>query len=136
MQIFLLLTLLAVLPGALLMVTGFTRILIVLGFLRNALGTPTIPPNQVLVGHLAVPLAVRDGADAEAGQRRSPSSRTRTSEIDAADRRSTAARSRCATFMFKQTRDSDLALFVQMADLPAAQDARRHPDLRARSRRS
>ena len=30
--------------------TGFTRILIVLGFLRNALGTPSIPPNQVLVG--------------------------------------------------------------------------------------
>ena len=32
------------------MMTGFTRILIVLGFLRNALGTPSIPPNQVLVG--------------------------------------------------------------------------------------
>ena len=49
-QIFLLLTLLAVLPGALLMLTGFTRILIVLGFVRNALGTPTTPPTQVLVG--------------------------------------------------------------------------------------
>ena len=50
-QLLLLLTLLSVLPGALLMVTGFTRILIVLGFVRNALGTPTMPPNQVLVGH-------------------------------------------------------------------------------------
>ena len=49
-QIFLLLTMMSVIPGALLMVTGFTRILIVLGFVRNALGTPTMPPNQVLVG--------------------------------------------------------------------------------------
>ena len=49
-EIMLLLTLLTVLPGALFMVTGFTRILIVLGFVRNALGTPTSPPNQVLVG--------------------------------------------------------------------------------------
>ncbi|MFP2239402.1 flagellar type III secretion system pore protein FliP [Pseudescherichia vulneris] len=37
-------------PGVLLMMTGFTRIIIVLGLLRNALGTPTAPPNQVVVG--------------------------------------------------------------------------------------
>ena len=37
-------------PALLFTVTGFTRILIVLGFIRNALGTPTAPPNQVLVG--------------------------------------------------------------------------------------
>ena len=37
-------------PGVLLMMTGFTRIIIVLGLLRNALGTPTAPPNQVMVG--------------------------------------------------------------------------------------
>ena len=50
MQLLVLLTLLAVLPGILLTVTGFARILIVLGFLRTAMGTPSIPPNQVLVG--------------------------------------------------------------------------------------
>src|SRR2546421_6743634 len=49
-EILVAMTLLAVLPGALLMVTGFTRIIIVLGFVRNALGTPTTPPSQVLVG--------------------------------------------------------------------------------------
>ena len=43
-EILISMTLLALLPGALLMVTGFTRILIVLGFVRNALGTPTSPP--------------------------------------------------------------------------------------------
>lgn len=37
-------------PAVLLMMTGFTRIVIVLGLMRNALGTPTAPPNQVLVG--------------------------------------------------------------------------------------
>ncbi len=49
-QLLLLLTLVTLLPGILLTVTGFTRILIVLGFVRNALGTPQSPPNQVLVG--------------------------------------------------------------------------------------
>src|SRR5262249_12062995 len=49
-QILLLMTLLSVLPGLLLVTTGFTRILIVLGFVRNALGTQQMPPNQVLVG--------------------------------------------------------------------------------------
>src|SRR2546421_5911172 len=49
-EILISMTLLALLPGALLMVTGFTRILIVLGFVRSALGTPTTPPTQVLVG--------------------------------------------------------------------------------------
>ena len=48
-NILVLLTLITLLPGLLLSVTGFTRILIVLGFVRNALGTPTMPPNQVLV---------------------------------------------------------------------------------------
>ena len=49
-QLLLLLGLLSVLPGILLVATSFTRILIVLGFMRNALGTPSMPPNQVLVG--------------------------------------------------------------------------------------
>ena len=45
-----LLTLLTVAPSILVMMTGFTRILIVLSFVRNALGTQQMPPNQVLVG--------------------------------------------------------------------------------------
>ena len=49
-QILILLSLLTVIPGVLLAVTGFTRILVVLGFIRTGLGTPTAPPNQVLVG--------------------------------------------------------------------------------------
>lgn len=50
MQTLIVLTALTFLPAALLMMTGFTRIIIVLGFLRTALGTGSSPPNQVLVG--------------------------------------------------------------------------------------
>lgn len=49
-QTLLFLTLLGFIPALLLMMTSFTRIIIVLGLLRNALGTPSAPPNQVLLG--------------------------------------------------------------------------------------
>ena len=50
LQILLLMGGLSLIPAILFTVTGFTRILIVLGFIRNALGTQSTPPNQVLVG--------------------------------------------------------------------------------------
>lgn len=50
MQTLIVLTAMTFLPAALLMMTGFTRIIIVLGFLRTALGTGSSPPNMVLVG--------------------------------------------------------------------------------------
>jgi len=49
-DIIILLTILTILPSLLLMLTGFTRILIVLSFVRNALGMQQTPPNQVLIG--------------------------------------------------------------------------------------
>jgi len=49
-DIVILLTILTLLPSILLMLTGFTRILIVLSFVRNALGMQQTPPNQVLIG--------------------------------------------------------------------------------------
>jgi flagellar biosynthetic protein FliP len=49
-QTLVLLTAMAFLPAVLLMMTGFTRIIIVLSLLRSALATPTAPPNQVLLG--------------------------------------------------------------------------------------
>lgn len=49
-QLLLLLTVLSVLPSILIMMTGFTRIIIILSFLRNAMGTQQMPPNQVLIG--------------------------------------------------------------------------------------
>ena len=54
--------LLTILPGILLMMTSFTRIIIVLSIVRQALGLQQTPPNQVLIGLSAVPVAVRHGA--------------------------------------------------------------------------
>lgn len=50
LQILALLTVLSLAPAMLMLTTAFTRIVIILSFLRNALGTPSIPPNQVLIG--------------------------------------------------------------------------------------
>ena len=50
LQLLVLITGITLVPALLFTVTGFTRILIVLGFIRQGLGTPTAPPNQVLVG--------------------------------------------------------------------------------------
>jgi flagellar biosynthesis protein FliP len=112
-QLLVLITLISFLPGALLAMTGFTRILIVLGFVRNALGTPTMPPNQLLVG-IALFLSmfvmgptltkVNDTAVA-------PYRAGEINESQALKRGLEPMR----TFMFKQTRTSDLALFLKLA---------------------
>jgi len=112
-QLLVLISLISILPGALLAMTGFTRILIVLGFVRNAIGTPQIPPNQIVVG-IAFFLSlfvmsptlkqVNDAAIA-------PYRAHHITEKQALDRGLEPIR----TFMFKQTRTSDLALFVRLA---------------------
>jgi flagellar biosynthetic protein FliP len=113
LQLVLLMGLLALLPGMLLVMTGFTRILIVLGFVRNALGTQQIPPNQVLVGiALFVSLFVMSPTLHKVDK--VAIEPYRAHQIDA---REAAIRGiePVRTFMFKQTRDSDLALFVKLA---------------------
>jgi flagellar biosynthetic protein FliP len=113
LQIMLLLGLLAVLPSLLLVMTGFTRILIVLGFVRNALGTQQIPPNQILVG-IALFLSLFVMAPTFHKVDKTAIEPYRAHQIDAH-----AALVRglepIRTFMFKQTRDKDLALFVKLS---------------------
>jgi flagellar biosynthesis protein FliP len=101
------------LPAALFTLTGFTRILIVLGFIRTGLGTPTAPPNQVLVGialflTLFVMMPTFKAINEEAIQ---PLRAEKISVEQAFDRGQKPMRE----FMFKQTRDRDLALFVKLA---------------------
>jgi len=115
-QLLVLITLISILPGALLATTGFTRILIVLGFVRNALGTPTMPPNQVLVGiafflSLFVMSPTLTKVNDEAIK---PYRAGKISQEAALERGLEPVR----TFMFKQTRTSDLALFVKLAHEP------------------
>ena len=115
LQTLILLTSLTFLPAALLMMTGFTRIIIVLSLLRQALGTQTAPPNQVMVG-LALFLTffvmspVIDKIYADAYQ---PLSENRITMQEAMNKGAAPLKE----FMMKQTREGDLALFVKMAKI-------------------
>jgi flagellar biosynthetic protein FliP len=112
-QIVLLFGLLALLPGMLLVMTGFTRILIVLGFVRNALGTQQLPPNQVLVGvALFVSLFVMSPTLHKVDK--VAIEPYRAGHIDA-HQALVRGMEPMRTFMFKQTRDSDLALFIRLS---------------------
>ncbi len=115
LQTLILLTSLTFLPAALLMMTGFTRIIIVLSLLRQALGTQSAPPNQVMIG-LALFLTffvmspVIDKIYTDAYQ---PLAENRITMQEAMDKGAEPLKA----FMMKQTRESDLALFVKMAQI-------------------
>ncbi len=112
-QTLLLLTALTFLPAVLLMMTGFTRIIIVLSLLRHALGTQSSPPNQVIVG-LALFLTffvmspVIDRVYTEAYI---PYTQNKMSMTDALDKAAVPVRG----FMLKHTREPDIALFVRIS---------------------
>lgn len=110
-----LLTVLALAPAFIIMMTSFTRIIIVLSFIRNALATQQIPPNQVLLG-LALFLTffimspVLQEIKTEAVD---PYLTGRITQEIALENAAVPLRE----FMLKQTREKDLALFVKMSDM-------------------
>jgi flagellar biosynthetic protein FliP len=113
LQILLLMSLLTVLPSLLLMMTSFTRIIIVLSILRQALGLQQTPPNQVLVGlalflSLFVMKPVVDQINATAY---TPYGNGQISIEEAVSRSGDALHG----FMIKQTRQTDLKLFADLA---------------------
>ncbi|HWT70878.1 MAG TPA: flagellar type III secretion system pore protein FliP [Oxalicibacterium sp.] len=119
LQTLLLLTALSFLPAVLLMMTSFTRIIIVLSLLRQALGTQSAPPNQVLIGlalflTLFVMSPVLDKIYVEAYQ---PFSENKIQMKEALDK----AAAPLKQFMLKQTREADLALYVKMSGSPQLQ---------------
>jgi flagellar biosynthesis protein FliP len=114
-QILLLVGGISLVPAALFTVTGFTRILIVLGFIRSGLGTPTAPPNQVLVGiaffltlFVMSPTLKQVKHDAY-----DPMQKGAITQQVALKR----AEGPMREFMWKQTRTKDVALFVKLAHL-------------------
>jgi len=120
-QTLLLLTGLSFLPAMLLMMTSFTRIIIVFSLLRHALGTQTSPPNQVLVGlalfltfFIMAPVGEKIYDDAYL-----PLSENRITFTQALERGAVPLRA----FMLKQTRDADLALFTKISQSPAPANA-------------
>jgi flagellar biosynthetic protein FliP len=119
LQTLLLLTSLSFLPAALLMMTSFTRIVIVLSLLRQALGTQSSPPNQVIVGlalflTLFVMSPVFDKIYTDAYQ---PLADNKITMMQALEKGVVPLK----TFMMKQTRQTDLALYVKLSNNPALQ---------------
>jgi flagellar biosynthetic protein FliP len=124
-QTLLMLTSLSFLPAALLMMTGFTRIIIVLGLLRSAIGTAMSPPNHVLVGlalfltfYTMSPVFEKIYTDAY-----KPLSAGSIPFETAIER----AVSPLHTFMLRQTRENDLALFANVANQPAIEEPSKVP---------
>ena len=122
LQIMAVLTLASLAPGILIMTTSFIRIIIVIGFLRNALATQNVPPNQVMISlalfltfYLMAPYWSQAN---DSGLQ--PYLAGQISQEEAIDNVVEPMRE----FMFKQTRESDLALFVNLSESerPETQD--------------
>ena len=116
LQIFLLLTVLSIAPAILIMLTSFTRIAIVLSVLRRAIGTQSMPPNQVILGlslfltfFIMGPVWERVNQDAL-----QPYLDKQINQQQALEKALTPIRS----FMIKQTREKDLALLVEISKSP------------------
>ena len=116
LQILLLMSLLTVLPSILLMMTSFTRILIVLSILRQAIGLQQTPPNQVLVGlSLFLSLFVmKPVIDQVGAQAYTPYGNGQITIEEAVSRSGTVLH----VFMMRQTRETDLLTFAGMAGTP------------------
>src|SRR5512136_1521639 len=113
MQLLLLLTVLSLAPAVLMMLTSFTRIVVVLSILRHALGTQQMPANQIIIGlalfltfFIMTPVWQKVNSDAI-----QPYMNEEISTPQAFDRAADPIRD----FMLKQTRDKDLALFIKIS---------------------
>ena len=124
-QILFLLTILSIAPALLIMMTSFTRLIVVFSFLRQAIGTPQMPPNQILIG-LALFLTffimtpvwqnIRENA-------LDPYMDKKISQSQAIDEALKPVRK----FMFKQTREKDLALFIHLTKAPKPKNTEEIP---------
>jgi flagellar biosynthetic protein FliP len=115
-QTLLALTALSFLPAALMMMTSFTRIIIVLSLLKQALGTHTAPPNQIMIGlalfltlFVMAPVFEKIYVDAY-----EPLAENRISMSQALENGAAPLKD----FMLRQTRQTDLALFAKLANTP------------------
>ena len=114
MQMFALLTIISFAPGILMMTTSFVRIVVVIGFLRNALSTQNVPPNQVVISlALFLTFYVMSPYWNQANEQGiQPYLAGEISQEEAIDNVVYPIRE----FMFKQTREADLALFVNLSE--------------------
>jgi flagellar biosynthetic protein FliP len=125
LQILLFLTALSLAPALIIMVTSFTRLVVVFSFLRHALGTQQMPPNQILIGlalflTLFIMAPVWQEIQISAVQ---PYIEQKMAGPEALQRGIEPLRA----FMLKQTREKDLALFVSISQAPRPQNAKDVP---------
>jgi len=121
LQIIILLTVLTLAPSILIMMTSFVRIVVVLSFLRHAMGAQHMPPNQLLVGlallltfFIMTPVASKSYQEGI-----KPYLEEQISGEEAYEKAVTPFRQ----FMLAQTREQDLALFVSIAKLQVPDSA-------------
>ena len=114
LQVMALLTILSLAPGILIMTTSFVRIVVVIGFLRNALSTQNVPPNQVVIAlSLFLTFYIMSPYWSQANENGiQPYMAGQITQEEAL----TNVVEPIREFMFKQTRESDLALFVNLAN--------------------
>jgi flagellar biosynthetic protein FliP len=125
LQIITLLTILSIAPGILMTMTSFTRIVIVLGLTRNALGAQQLPPNQVLMGlALCLTFFTMQPTLAKIDEHAIQPYRQHKITFDQAVERATPP---VRNFMLRQTREADLKLFVEMSRMRAPRTAKDVP---------
>ena len=114
LQIMALLTVLSLAPSILMMTTSFVRIVVVIGFLRNALSTQNVPPNQIVIAlSLFLTFYIMAPYWGQANEQGiQPYLAGEITQEQAIDNVAQPIRE----FMFKQTRESDLALFLNLSD--------------------
>ncbi|MBI5893160.1 MAG: flagellar type III secretion system pore protein FliP [Deltaproteobacteria bacterium] len=115
-QILLLMTVLTLAPAILIMMTSFTRLIIVFSFLRQALGTQQVPPNQILIGlALFMTLFIMSPVLNQINETAlKPYLANEIKQDDAFNKGIQPLRS----FMLKQVREKDLALFIELSKSP------------------
>jgi len=125
LKVMLLLTLLAFAPALLISMTSFTRIIIVLSFVRQALGTQQTPPNMVLIGlALFLTFFTMGPTFGQLHQEAiAPYMNEQIEESEAFGRGASVVRS----FLLRHTRMSDLELFYSLSDSPRPQNAEAVP---------
>ncbi len=115
-EILLLFTVLSMAPAILLMMTCFTRLVVTFSFLKNAIGTQQMPPSQVLIGlSLFLTFFIMTPVFAKINQ---SAIKPYMAEKISAEQAINASIEPLRTFMFKQTREKDLALFLSLAKMP------------------
>lgn len=128
LQILFIITIISLVPSILIMMTSFTRIIIVLHFLRSALGTQQTPPNQVLLGlALFLTLFIMSPALSDINEQAiKPYSAGLISQETAIDNAMKPIRE----FMFRQVRTSDLNLFMGISNVDPIENAQNIEDIK------